>query len=134
MIDDSHLRSNAMLDRAQMVGAAHPGDGAGAGDAGTKREGGVVVEERTRTKKPPMYKVLLHNDDYTTKEFVVMVLQHVFHRSEADANRIMLHVHNNGVGVAGIYPYEIAETKVAKTMQLAKRYEYPLQLSLEPDQ
>jgi ATP-dependent Clp protease adaptor protein ClpS len=134
MIDDSDLRSNAMLDRAQMAGAANPGDGTGAGDVGTKREGGVVVEERTRTKKPPMYKVLLHNDDYTTKEFVVMVLQHVFHRSEADANRIMLHVHNNGVGVAGIYPYEIAETKVAKTMQLAKRYEYPLQLSLEPDQ
>ena len=123
-----------MLQRVLMATSpTDPGQGGG-GDAGTKREGGVVVEERTFTKKPPMYKVLLHNDDYTTKEFVVMVLQHIFHRSEADANRIMLHVHENGVGVAGIYPYEIAETKVAKTMQLAKKHEYPLQLSLEPDE
>ena len=122
-----------MLERAQKAaGPTDPEDGDGG--AGIKREGGVVVQERTRTKKPPMFKVLLHNDDYTTKEFVVMVLQHVFHRSEADANRVMLHVHTNGVGVAGIYPYEIAETKVAKTTQLAKRYEYPLQLSLEPDE
>lgn len=98
-----------------------------------KRREGVAVKERTRTKKPPLYKVLLHNDDYTTKEFVVMVLQAVFHRSESDANRIMLHVHLNGVGVAGVYTYEVAETKVAKTMQLAQRYEYPLQLSLEPE-
>jgi ATP-dependent Clp protease adaptor protein ClpS len=133
MIDHSGL-STTEMEHAQTMAASGPDEEQGAGDAGTKREGGVVVEERTRTKKPPLYKVLLHNDDYTTKEFVVMVLQHVFHRSEAEANRIMLHVHNNGVGVAGIYPYEIAETKVAKTMQLAKRYEYPLQLSLEPDQ
>jgi ATP-dependent Clp protease adaptor protein ClpS len=98
-----------------------------------QRQEGVATKERTRTKKPPMYKVLLHNDDYTTKEFVVMVLQFVFHRSEAESHRIMLHVHNNGVGVAGIYPYEVAETKVQKTLQLARRYEYPLQLSLEPD-
>jgi ATP-dependent Clp protease adaptor protein ClpS len=98
-----------------------------------KRREGVAVKERARTQKPPLYKVLLHNDDYTTKEFVVMVLQAVFHRSEADANRIMLHVHLNGVGIAGVYTYEAAETKVAKTMQLAQRYEYPLQLSLEPE-
>jgi ATP-dependent Clp protease adaptor protein ClpS len=98
----------------------------------TKREEGVAVKERVRTQKPPLYKVLLHNDDYTTKEFVVMVLQLIFHRSEGEANRIMLHVHNNGVGVAGIYPFQVAETKVAKTMQLAQRYEYPLQLSMEP--
>lgn len=97
------------------------------------RQEGVAIKERAKTKKPPMYKVLLHNDDYTTKEFVVMVLQYVFHRSEADAHRVMLHVHNNGVGVAGIYPYEVAETKVQKTLQLARRYEYPLQLSLEPE-
>lgn len=101
----------------------------------TRREEGTAVKEkeRTRTKKPPLYKVLLHNDDYTTKEFVVMVLQAIFHRSEGEATRIMLHVHNNGVGVAGIYPYEVAETKLTKTLQLARRYEYPLQLSLEPE-
>lgn len=98
-----------------------------------KQREGVAVKERAKTKKPPLFKVLLHNDDYTTKEFVVMVLQHIFHRSDADAHRIMLHVHTNGVGVAGIYPYEVAETKVQKTIQLARRYEYPLQLSLEPE-
>jgi ATP-dependent Clp protease adaptor protein ClpS len=98
-----------------------------------KRQESVDVKERQRTKRPPLYKVLLHNDDYTTKEFVVMVLQAVFHLGEVDANRIMMHVHDNGVGVAGVFPFEIAETKVAKTMQLARRYEYPLQLSMEPE-
>ncbi len=98
-----------------------------------KRQEGVEVKERAKTKRPPLYKVLLHNDDYTTKEFVVMVLQAVFHKSEVDANRIMLHVHENGIGVAGVYPYEVAETKIAKTLALARRYEYPLQLSMEPE-
>jgi ATP-dependent Clp protease adaptor protein ClpS len=98
-----------------------------------KRQEGVEVKERAKTKRPPLYKVLLHNDDYTTKEFVVMVLQAVFNKSEVDANRIMLHVHENGIGVAGIYPYEVAETKIAKTLALARRYEYPLQLSMEPE-
>ena len=101
-----------------------------------KREGdrqtGLVLDERTRTKKPPMYKVLLHNDDYTTREFVVWVLQSVFHKSESDAVQIMSHVHNNGVGVAGVYTFEVAETKVTKTMHLAKAQQFPLQLSIEP--
>ena len=103
---------------------------------GTRREGdrqtGLVLDERTRTKKPPMYKVLLHNDDYTTREFVVWVLQSVFHKSESDAVQIMSHVHNNGVGVAGVYTFEVAETKVTKTMHLAKAQQFPLQLSIEP--
>jgi ATP-dependent Clp protease adaptor protein ClpS len=99
----------------------------------TKRQEGLAIKERPKTKRPPMFKVLLHNDDYTTKEFVVMVLQSIFHLGEVDANQVMLHVHNNGVGVAGVYPYEIAETKIAKTLQLARRYEYPLQLSMEPE-
>ncbi len=105
---------------------------------GTRRdkEGGtgLVLEERTRTKKPPMYKVLLHNDDYTTREFVVWVLQTVFHKSEGDAIAVMSHVHNNGVGVAGIFTFEVAETKVGKTMALAKEQQYPLQLSIEPSE
>ena len=98
----------------------------------TRGETGVAIEERTRTRKPPMYKVLLHNDDYTTKEFVVFVLQSIFQRSESDAIAIMSHVHNHGVGVAGVYTFEIAETKVTKTVQLARSHEYPLQLSIEP--
>lgn len=99
---------------------------------GTKQERGVAIKERTRTKKPPLYKVLLHNDDYTTKEFVVWVLQSVFQKSEGEAVRIMMHVHNNGVGIAGVYTREVAETKVNKTINLAQAHEYPLQCSLEP--
>ena len=97
-----------------------------------KEQSGVAVKERVRTKKPPMYKVLMHNDDYTTKEFVVRILQTVFHKSESQALRIMNHVHNNGIGVAGIYTMEVAETKVQKTLSLAQAYEYPLQCSMEP--
>ena len=97
-----------------------------------KAQTGVALKERTKTQKPPLYKVLMHNDDYTTKEFVVWVLQTIFHRNEAEANAIMNHVHNQGVGVAGVYTLEVAETKVAKTLQLARHSEYPLQLSIEP--
>jgi ATP-dependent Clp protease adaptor protein ClpS len=97
-----------------------------------KREEGVAVKERARTKKPPMYKVLLHNDDYTTKEFVVMVLQSVFRLSEGEAVRVMMHVHSNGVGVAGVFTHEVAETKIHKTLQLSRTYEYPLQCTMEP--
>ena len=99
-----------------------------------ERQTGLALDERTRTKKPPMYKVLLHNDDYTTKEFVVWVLQSVFHKNETDAAVIMSHVHDNGVGIAGVYTFEVAETKVTKTMQLAKTNEYPLQLTIEPSE
>lgn len=94
---------------------------------------GVVTERRTerKLKKPQMYKVLLHNDDYTTMEFVVYVLQSIFHRSEGDAVQIMLHVHRNGVGVAGVYTREVAETRVQQVETLAKQNEYPLRCSLE---
>jgi ATP-dependent Clp protease adaptor protein ClpS len=101
-------------------------------DGDRDRGTGLVLDERVRTKKPPMYKVLLHNDDYTTREFVVWVLTSVFHKSENDAVAIMSHVHNNGVGVAGVYTFEVAETKVTKTLHLAKAQQYPLQLSIEP--
>ena len=99
----------------------------------TKRQESVQVKERARTKRPPLFKVLLHNDDYTTKEFVVMVLQGIFNKGEVDATRIMNHVHDQGVGVAGVYPFEVAETKISRTIALARRYEYPLQLSMEPE-
>lgn len=98
------------------------------------RQTGLVLDERTRTKQPPMYKVLLHNDDYTTREFVVWVLQTVFHKSDDEAVAIMSHVHNHGIGVAGVYTYEVAETKVTKTMHLAKSQQYPLQLTIEPSE
>jgi ATP-dependent Clp protease adaptor protein ClpS len=78
-----------------------------------------------------MYKVLLHNDDYTTMEFVVYVLQGVFHHPEAEAMQIMLHVHKHGIGVAGVYPREVAETRVAQVEALARRHEFPLRCSVE---
>lgn len=111
-----------------MAGKRDPQDGQVA-DGGPA----VVTERRTKRKleKPRLYKVLLHNDDYTTMEFVVHVLQSVFHRSEADAVQIMLHVHRNGVGVAGTYTYEIAETRVVQVETLAKENEFPLRCSLE---
>lgn len=98
-------------------------------DGGT----GVATAPETKRKlqKPRRYKVLLHNDDYTTMEFVVFVLQSIFHHSEADAVRIMLHVHNNGYGVAGVYTFEIAETRVEQVHAAARQNEFPLRASLE---
>lgn len=98
-------------------------------------EGVVVTETRTqkKTRRPRMYRVLLHNDHYTTREFVVEVLMAVFHHSEAEAIRVMLHVHYNGVGVAGVFTREIAETKIAIVERLAREREYPLRLSMEPE-
>jgi ATP-dependent Clp protease adaptor protein ClpS len=96
----------------------------------------VVTETKQRQKlqKPRLYKVLLHNDNYTTRDFVVAVLREVFHKSEADAVRIMMHVHYNGVGVAGVYTYEVAETKIRLVEQLARENEFPLRLSMEPEE
>ena len=96
---------------------------------------GVVTRTKSEKKlqKPRMFRVLLHNDDYTTREFVVEVLRAVFHKSESDAITIMLHVHNNGVGVAGVYTREVAETKIRTVEGLARRYEFPLRLSMEPE-
>jgi ATP-dependent Clp protease adaptor protein ClpS len=91
----------------------------------------VVTETEKKLKRPPLYKVLLHNDDYTTKEFVVQVLQFVFHKEPTEAVQIMLHVHRKGIGVAGVYSYEIAETKVAQVESLARQHEYPLKCSME---
>lgn len=98
-------------------------------------DGGIVTETKKETKlaRPRMWRVLIHNDDYTTREFVVDVLRSVFRHSESEAVRVMLHVHYNGVGVAGVYTREVAETKVAIVEALAKEREYPLRLSMEPE-
>jgi ATP-dependent Clp protease adaptor protein ClpS len=97
---------------------------------------GVITETRReqRVARPRMYRVLMHNDDYTTREFVVEVLRGVFHHSEAEAVRIMLHVHHNGVGVAGVFTREVAETKVQLVDELAREHEYPLRMSMEPEE
>jgi len=99
----------------------------------TKPSGGTetLSETRQKTTKPPMFKVLLHNDDYTTMEFVVSVLISLFHQSEASAFKIMMHIHQNGIGVAGVYTKEVAETKVAQTTSAARKHEYPLEVTIE---
>ena len=92
------------------------------------------VKPVSRLQRPKMYRVLVHNDDYTTRDFVVVVLHNVFHLSEQDAIRIMLHVHNNGVGVAGVFTREVAETKIQTVEQLAREHEFPLRLTMEPEE
>lgn len=93
----------------------------------------ILTESKTKLEKPKLFKVLLHNDDFTTMEFVVWVLEYVFIRETAEAFAIMLKVHNEGVGLAGVYPYEIATTKAEKAMNLAKSREYPLLCTVEEE-
>src|SRR5437762_12564808 len=90
-----------------------------------------VAESKEKTEEPPLFKVLLHNDDYTTMEFVVWVLQSIFNMPEDLAFQVMLNVHVKGIGVAGVYTYEIAEMKVAKTTALAREHEFPLLVTME---
>ena len=94
---------------------------------------GVAVKSRVKTKKPAMYKVLLLNDDYTPMEFVVYSLERFFQKNREDATRVMLHVHQKGGGVCGVYSYEVAETKVTQVMDFARQNEHPLQCTLEKD-
>jgi ATP-dependent Clp protease adaptor protein ClpS len=93
----------------------------------------VITESKKKLKKPPLYKVLLHNDNYTTMEFVVYILVDIFHHSQSDAFRIMLQVHTKGLGVAGVYTYEIAETKVARVASIAREHEFPLLCTMEEE-
>ena len=91
----------------------------------------VVTKPAPKTKRPSLYKVILLNDDYTPQEFVVWLLQAIFNKSPEDAVRIMMHVHQNGIGICGVYTYEVAETKVAQVMELSRRNQHPLQCTME---
>lgn len=91
----------------------------------------TITRPDTETKRPSLYRVLLLNDDFTPQEFVIWLLEAIFHKGRADATRIMLHVHNHGVGVCGVYTYDVAETKVAQVLELARRHEHPLQCTME---
>ncbi len=104
-------------------------DNAGSGRTGV----GTLTRTKPRTQKPSLYKVLLMNDDYTPMEFVVLVLQRVFRLNMEDSTRVMLHVHQKGVGVCGIFTYEIAETKVTQVMDFAKANQHPLQCTMEKE-
>ena len=94
---------------------------------------GIVVKTKPKTKKPSMYKVLLLNDDYTPMEFVVHVLERFFQKGREEATRIMLHVHQHGVGECGVYTYEVAETKVSQVIDFARRHQHPLQCTMEKE-
>ena len=110
-----------------------PGGTPGDQDPNTGPNTGVVVKARPRTRKPAMYKVLMLNDDYTPMEFVVHVLERFFQKNRDEATRIMLHVHKRGVGVCGVFTYEVAETKVTQVMDLARQNQHPLQCTIEKD-
>jgi ATP-dependent Clp protease adaptor protein ClpS len=94
---------------------------------------GVLTQTKPKTQKPSLYKVLMMNDDYTPMEFVIHVLQRFFKMSIEDATQVMLHVHQRGVGVCGIFTYEVAETKVSQVMDFAKKHQHPLQCTMEKE-
>ena len=104
-------------------------DAKGPGNTGT----GIVTKTRPKTKKPSLYKVLLLNDDYTPMEFVVHILEKIFSKNREQAVDVMLHVHRHGVGICGVYTFEVAETKVAQVTDYAKEQGMPLRLSVEPE-
>ena len=126
-------------DRATRLGAALAGPARGADKEGGKGGGGLggkndtatITRPKTRSKRPNLYRVLLLNDDYTPMEFVVLILQDVFNKTREDAMQVMLHVHNHGVGECGVYPYEVAETKVTRVMDAARKSQHPLQCVME---
>ena len=94
---------------------------------------GVLTKTKPKTKKPSMYKVLLLNDDYTPMEFVIVVLMRIFGMAQEKATEVMLRVHRRGVGICGVYPFEVAETKVTQVVDFARRNEHPLQCTMEKD-
>jgi ATP-dependent Clp protease adaptor protein ClpS len=102
-------------------------------DGGGQGQTGLATRTRSETKKPSLYRVLLLNDDYTPMEFVVFVLERFFNKSREESTRIMLHVHQHGVGLCGVFTYEVAETKVAQVMDMARRNEHPLQCTMEKE-
>jgi ATP-dependent Clp protease adaptor protein ClpS len=110
-------------------GQEPPGKDGGNEDGRT----GIATKTRPKTKKPSLYKVLLLNDDYTPMEFVVLVLEKYFAKGRDEATRIMLHVHHKGVGICGVYPYEVAETKVTQVMDFSRQNGHPLQCTMEKE-
>ena len=125
--------SRVMIDLSQvtMFASRAADDGGKNDDKDGDSQIGVATKTRTRPKKPSQYKVLLLNDDYTPMEFVVIVLKRFFRMDMEEATRVMLHVHQKGVGVCGVFPYEVAETKVNQVMDFAKANQHPLQCTLE---
>ncbi len=111
----------------------HKPDDGSHNDSEERRQTGLLLKPRPKTKKPSMYRVLILNDDYTPMDFVVHILERFFNKNRQEATDIMLHVHRRGVGVCGIFTYEVAETKVAQVMDYARSAEQPLQCTMEKE-
>lgn len=124
-----HIFDPFMSDEPDFSGGGHIGDG----DEQESQDTGLMLKTHPKTKKPAMYKVLLLNDDYTPMEFVVHVVEKFFSKNRQEATDIMLHVHRRGVGICGVFTYEIAETKVAQVMDFARASEQPLQCTMEKE-
>jgi ATP-dependent Clp protease adaptor protein ClpS len=125
-----------MSDRKDGKGQSGQGNGTGNGTGngqGTGTGSGIATKTRPKTKKPSLYKVLLLNDDYTPMEFVVLILERFFNKNRDQAVEIMLHVHRHGVGICGVFTFEVAETKVAQVIEFARRHQHPLQCTMEKE-
>jgi len=123
--------TNDHISRLEPIMSDPPGPGT-PGNGNDNNDGtGLATKTRIKTKKPSLYRVVILNDDYTPMEFVVFILERFFNKNSEDAYQIMLHVHNHGVGVCGIFTYEVAETKVAQVRDMARRNEHPLRCDLE---
>ncbi len=129
--DDAFVLGDFSVQGLQFCASANGEGDDDKGDDGSDTEIGIATKTRTKPKKPSQYKVLLLNDDYTPMEFVVMVLKRFFSMDIEQATRVMLHVHQKGVGVCGVFSYEVAETKVNQVMDFAKQNQHPLQCTLE---
>jgi ATP-dependent Clp protease adaptor protein ClpS len=132
-LEDSQLMRRTARERIRAAGDGGGDSGGESGGDGGQGEDqvGIATKTRSKPKKPSQFKVLLLNDDYTPMEFVVMVLKRIFNMDLEQATRVMLHVHQKGIGVCGVFPYEIAETKVNQVMDFARRNQHPLQCTLE---
>ncbi len=108
-------------------------DGGGKDGGGNDSGAGIVTRTRAKTKKPSLYKVLLLNDDYTPMEFVVLILEKFFSKDREAAVEVMLHVHRHGVGVCGVFTYDVAETKVLQVNEFSRRHQHPLQCTMEKE-
>ncbi len=127
------IYSNESGDDLPHDGDHDSGEGMDENAPDAEKESGLLLKPKPKTKKPSMYKVLLLNDDYTPMEFVVHILEKFFNKNRQESTDIMLHVHRRGVGICGIFTYEVAETKVAQVMDFARANEQPLQCTMEKE-
>ena len=133
MMQTDMIEDKNQIDISRARATMSKGNEGNEGNDGSDGDSGTVTLTRTKTQKPSMYKVLLLNDDYTPMEFVIYVLQRFFSKSAEDATKVMLHVHQSGVGICGVFTYEVAETKVTQVMDMARQHDHPLQCTMEKD-